>query len=270
MPFPGAAGAPHGAVLTFHDVTERQRVELLRRDFVANASHELRTPLTSIRGYVEALQDGAVTRPDQATRFLEKIRVRADQMAALISDLLELSHAESRARPLAWQPVSVDKLVDEALATLAAQAAQKRLTMNVAERATVTVVTDPEYLRRMVENILDNAVKYTPPEGTVEVSVSAGPGGACTVEVRDTGPGIGPEHLPRIFERFYRVDQARSREMGGTGLGLAIVKHLADRLGVKVEVNSEVGVGTNFTLRIPGVPRSTEFQSNPLVPAASR
>ncbi len=263
VPFPGAAGSPHGAVLTFHDVTERRRVEQLRRDFVANASHELRTPLTSIRGYVEALEDGALTSPEQAQRFLAKIRVRADQMAALIADLLELAHAESRARPVAWQPVRAEKIVDEAIAALSAQAAQKRLALTVAARVPVTVITDPEYLRRIVENILDNAVKYTPPEGRVDLWLSSGPGGDCSIEVRDTGPGIPAEHLPRIFERFYRVDQARSREMGGTGLGLAIVKHLADRLGVQVDVQSEVGVGTSFTLRIPGAPGSEPSQPAP-------
>ncbi len=254
VPFPGEAGAPRGAVLTFHDVTERRRVEQLRRDFVANASHELRTPLTSIRGYVEALEDGAVNRPDQAARFLAKIRTRADQMAALVSDLLELSHAESRARPLAWQRVDVQAVVDEAIGALATQASPKHLSMQVVARAPASVVTDPEYLRRMVENILDNAVKYTPDAGRVDVSVTSQPDGGCAIEVADTGPGIGPEHLPRIFERFYRVDQARSRELGGTGLGLAIVKHLADRLGVRVDVRSEVGAGSRFTLTVPAGP----------------
>jgi two-component system phosphate regulon sensor histidine kinase PhoR len=263
VPFPGAAGAPHGAVLTFHDVTERRRVEQLRKDFVANASHELRTPLTSIRGYVEALEDGSLTRPEQAERFLGKIRLRADQMAALIADLLELSHAESRARPLAWQPVRLEQLVDEAVSALSAQAAQKRLTLQVVARTPATVVTDPEYLRRMVENIIDNAVKYTPPEGRVEVSLSSDSAGACSIEVRDTGPGISPEHLPRIFERFYRVDQARSRDMGGTGLGLAIVKHLAERLGIQVDVRSEVGTGSTFTLRVPAAPVPNGLEARP-------
>jgi two-component system phosphate regulon sensor histidine kinase PhoR len=263
VPFPGAAGAPHGAVLTFHDVTERRRVEQLRKDFVANASHELRTPLTSIRGYVEALEDGSLTRPEQAERFLGKIRLRADQMAALIADLLELSHAESRARPLAWQPVRLEQLVDEAVSALSAQAAQKRLTLQVVARTPATVVTDPEYLRRMVENIIDNAVKYTPPEGRVEVSLSSDSAGACSIEVRDTGPGISAEHLPRIFERFYRVDQARSRDMGGTGLGLAIVKHLAERLGIQVDVRSEVGTGSTFTLRVPAAPVPNGLEARP-------
>jgi two-component system, OmpR family, phosphate regulon sensor histidine kinase PhoR len=240
-------------------VTERKRLEHLRRDFVANASHELRTPLTSIRGYVEALEDGALTEPEPAARFLGKIRRRADQMAALVADLLELSRAESRARPIAWQVVQVDHVVDEAMAALAPQAAQKDLQFDIVSTTPVQVVTDPDYLRRMVENILDNAVKYTPAAGRVHVTIGRDADGSASIEVRDTGPGIAADHLPRIFERFYRVDQARSRELGGTGLGLAIVKHLAERLGAAVEVRSQAGAGSTFTIRMPSNPASGEF-----------
>jgi two-component system phosphate regulon sensor histidine kinase PhoR len=170
-----------------------------------------------------------------------------------------LSHAESRARPIAWQVVQVDRVVDEAMAALAPQAAQKGLDLDIVSKTPTQVVTDPEYLRRIVENILDNAVKYTPSGGRVVVTLGRDDGGAASIEVRDTGPGIAAEHLPRIFERFYRVDQARSRELGGTGLGLAIVKHLAERLGAAVDLRSQIGAGSTFTIRIPATPTSPEL-----------
>jgi len=251
VPFPGAEGSPPGAVLTFHDATERRRLDRVRRDFVANASHELRTPLTSIRGFVEALEDGAAKEPDNAGRFLGKIRTHADRMAALVEDLLELSRLESGERPPRWEEVLPSEIVEDVVSSFSGLAGRKRVALRRVDDGAPTVVTDADRLRRILENLVENAVKYTPEGGRVEVASRPGEVGGAVVEVRDNGPGIATEHLPRIFERFYRVDKARSRELGGTGLGLAIVRHLAEGMGAQVRVESEVGRGSRFFVTVP-------------------
>jgi two-component system phosphate regulon sensor histidine kinase PhoR len=249
--FPGPEGQPHGAVLTFHDVTERHRVDRLRRDFVANASHELRTPLTSVRGFVEALEDGALDEPATSRRFLGKIRVHADRMAALVADLLELSRLESGERPPRFETVRPAEVVEDVVASLAEQARGRQIVVSMDAAEAPEVTSDGDRLRQILENLLENAVKYTPPGGHVAVTARAGEPGAVVFEVADDGPGIPAEHLPRIFERFYRVDKARSRDLGGTGLGLAIVKHLAEGMDASVTVESEPGRGTRFRVHIP-------------------
>jgi two-component system phosphate regulon sensor histidine kinase PhoR len=254
VPFPGLEGAPHGAVLTFHDITERRRVDQVRRDFVANASHELRTPLTSIRGFVEALEDGALEEPPTAQRFLGKIRTHADRMAALVADLLELSRLEAGERPLEHEPVNPADVASEVVTALEPLAAEREVVISLTDEADATVVTDAEALRRILENLVENAIKYTRRGGRVEVKTSSGRDGIL-ITVEDDGPGIAAEHLPRIFERFYRVDKARSREIGGTGLGLAIVRHLAETLGGRVSVESRPGL-TRFTLELPAAVNS--------------
>ncbi len=266
VPFPGLEGAPHGAVLTFHDVTERRRVDQVRRDFVANASHELRTPLTSIRGFVEALEDGALEEPPTAQRFLGKIRAHADRMAALVADLLELSRLEAGERPLDCVAVSAVEIAEEVALSLQPQALERAVSVAIADEGAPPVVTDAEALRRILENLVENAIKYTRQGGQVQVSVRPRPGGSVAVEVADDGPGIAAEHLPRIFERFYRVDRARSREMGGTGLGLAIVRHLAETLGGRIAVESAPGQGTRFVLELPpsANPRNSGVNATPL------
>jgi two-component system phosphate regulon sensor histidine kinase PhoR len=250
VPFPGPEGQPPGAVLTFHDVTERHRVERVRRDFVANASHELRTPLTSIRGFVEALEDGAMQEPATGRRFLEKIRVHADRMAGLVSDLLELSRLESGERAPAWQDVAPAEVAEEVAASFAGAAERKGVTLHRTDRGAPTVESDPDRLRQILENLVENAVKYTPAGGRIDITTGPAAEGA-ELMVADDGPGIPAEHLPRIFERFYRVDKARSREMGGTGLGLSIVRHLAESIGAAVRVDSKLGHGTRFTVAVP-------------------
>lgn len=251
VPFPGDEGAPPGVVLTFHDVTERRRADRVRRDFVANASHELRTPLTSIRGFVEALEDGALQEPERSTRFLGKIRTHADRMAALVEDLLELSRLESGERPPLWEEIRVGEIAEDVVASVASLAARKRIALAHTAGNGHPVISDADRLRRILENLVENAIKYTAEGGRVEIRTGPGPGGGARIEVEDNGPGIAAEHLPRIFERFYRVDKARSRELGGTGLGLAIVKHLAEGMGAAVSVRSELGAGTCFTIEVP-------------------
>jgi len=238
-------------MLTFNDATERQRLDAMRRDFVANASHELRTPLTSIRGFVEALEDGAKDEPGTAERFLGKIRTHADRMGALVEDLLELSRLESGARSPEPEEAATGEVVADVVASFAAQAARKPLGLRHEDRGAPAVVTDRERLRRILENLVDNAVKYTPAGGHVVVTSQPAPGGAARIDVRDDGPGISAEHRERIFERFYRVDKARSRELGGTGLGLSIVKHLAESIGAQVTLESQPGRGSTFSVLLP-------------------
>ena len=228
----------------------------MRRDFVANASHELRTPLTSIRGFVEALEDGAIEQPETAQRFLGKIRTHADRMATLIEDLLELSRLEGGDADAAWTETAAASVVEEVAASFAGAATRKDISLRRSDRGAPTVVTDPERLRRILENLVDNALKYTPQGGGVEIVTSAGADGGVRLDVVDNGPGIGAEHLERIFERFYRVDKARSRELGGTGLGLSIVRHLAESMGASVTVDSAPGRGSRFTVLVPARPRA--------------
>jgi two-component system phosphate regulon sensor histidine kinase PhoR len=257
--FPGEAGALHGAVLTFHDVTSRHQLEQIRRDFVANASHELRTPLTSIRGFVEALEDGAAEEPETAGRFLRKIRTHADRMTSLLSDLLDLSRLESGQTPPIWEPVHAEEAAEDVVSSFAALARSSRVTLRQRDNGVPRVVSDVDRIRRVLEVLVDNAVKYTAARhvdggGQVEVVTGPGPDGGARLEVRDNGPGIDAEHLSRLFERFYRVDKARSRELGGTGLGLSIARHLAEGMGATIGVESEPGQGTRFIVDVPSSP----------------
>jgi two-component system phosphate regulon sensor histidine kinase PhoR len=258
VPFPETEGKARGAVATFHDLTDRRRVDQIRRDFVANASHELRTPLTSIRGFVEALEDGAMQEGPTAQRFLGKIRTHADRMTALMDDLLELSRLESGARAPRYEDVAISELIEDVSASFGPAALRKKQTLQADAPGALAVVTDPDRLRRVVECLVDNATKYTPAGGTVRVAARPGSGGGVQIDVEDNGPGIPAEHLPRIFERFYRVDKARSRELGGTGLGLSIAKHLAEGMGASLSVASEVGRGSRFTVTVPSRPLAAQ------------
>jgi len=179
-------------------------------------------------------------------------------MAALVDDLLELSRLESATREPEWDETGVGELVDDVLASFAGPAGRKQVQLARTGGGDPAVVSDPERLRRILENLVDNAVKYTPPGGRVEVEVFAGPDGAARVTIADNGPGIPAEHLPRIFERFYRVDKARSRATGGTGLGLAIVRHVAQAHGGEVTVESIEGQGSTFRLALPRVGAAME------------
>lgn len=236
------------------NIQSLHRLEQVRKDFVANVSHELRTPLTAIRGYVEALQDGGKDQPEQLDRFLDIIRAHADRLNLIMTDLLLLSKIESGQIPLKQEPVALAGLIDRTVGLLRHLIEQKKHTVVVAIPPEMPpILGDEERLGQVFSNLLDNAVKYTPENGTITVSASAGKT-FVEVGITDTGIGIPPQDLPRIFERFYRVDKARSRELGGTGLGLAIVKHLVEGHGGAVSVESSHGKGTAFSVRLPTAP----------------
>ncbi len=244
-----------GAVLVLHDITGLKRLETVRRDFVANVSHELKTPLTVIRGYAETLL-AEETAPDVRRGFVDKVLANARRMQQLVDDLLDLSRIESGA----WTPkperVALAPLLQDVWAALTPQAAAQRLSLRSELAPDAAEVTaDAQGLRQILGNVLDNAVRYTPEGGRVMVSATRAAGGV-EIEVSDTGIGIPGEHLPRIFERFYRADPARSREAGGTGLGLAIVKHLVEAHGGRVSAESALGAGTTIRIVLPQPPRA--------------
>ena len=240
-----------GVVVVFHDLTERKRVEEIRRDFVANVSHELRTPLTAIRGSAETLLGGALDSPQYAKHFAEMITRNAIRLERLAQDLLELATMESGEQAMEREEISGAKLADSVLATVGELADERGVELDLhMPSEDLTIKGSRRHLEQAVMNLLDNAIKYTEQGGTVRLSMSRRDG-EVRIKVSDTGIGIAEEHLRRIFERFYRVDKDRSRSMGGTGLGLAIVKHTAHSHGGRVEVESVPGRGTTFTLILP-------------------
>jgi two-component system phosphate regulon sensor histidine kinase PhoR len=250
-PLPLGAGRDGGAVLVARDVTAATRLAATRRDFVANVSHELKTPLAAIRGYAETLRDGALAEPATAQRFTERILEQTRRLEALLADLLTLSRLESQEAARPRVPVDLPALAREAVEMVAGRAAERGVSVTFADgEETPPLPGDASGLERLLVNLLDNAVKYNRPGGSVTLAITAR-GGEVLLEVRDTGIGIPPEALPRLFERFYRVDTGRSREEGGTGLGLAIVKHVAQAHGGKVEVESRMGQGSVFRVRLP-------------------
>jgi two-component system phosphate regulon sensor histidine kinase PhoR len=245
------AGGEHGAVIVARDTTELTRVADMRRDFVANVSHELKTPLSAIRAYAETLRDGALEEPNTARRFTDRILWQCRRLQALLADLLTLSRLESV--PLAAERELVDlrQLARRTVELLSAMAQERQVTVTLEESEPVPPLPgDADGLERLIVNLLDNAIKYNRPGGEVTVRL-ARTNDQAIVEVTDTGIGIPPESLSRIFERFYRVDKGRSREEGGTGLGLAIVKHVAQAHGGQVEVESKGGRGSTFRVRLP-------------------
>jgi two-component system phosphate regulon sensor histidine kinase PhoR len=252
-PLPGAP--PAGAVLVFHDVTELRRLERVRQDFVANVSHELKTPLASIKAYTETLLDWAVHDDNYNERYLKGIDEQADRLNQLILDLLSLARLESAEEVFEHGPLVLASVVTACVASHRGRSEAKSQTLELVMGALdeeTLVLADEEAVRQILDNLIDNAIKYTPEGGSVRVECHVLRDGVA-IDVADTGIGIPRDDLPRVFERFYRVDKARSRELGGTGLGLSIVKHLAVSLGGQVSVSSRVGVGTRFTVRLPRV-----------------
>ena len=238
-------------VLVAQDVTEMRRLDQMRREFVVDVSHELKTPLTSIQSLVETLLNGALEDHTHNRRFISLIEEDAKRLTRLIDDLLELSQIESKAVPPAFQPVAIRRMIEE-LADRVRQPMQERhVTLDIAiPHDAPQVRGDPERLRQVFLNLLDNAITFNKPGGSITVTAIPN-GDTLRVAVEDGGIGIPASDLPRIFERFYRVDKARSRELGGTGLGLSIVKHLVELHQGGVEVESEPGVGSRFTITLP-------------------
>jgi two-component system phosphate regulon sensor histidine kinase PhoR len=250
-------GGEPGAVLVARDTTALTRAVRMRSDFVANVSHELKTPLAAIRGYAETLGDGALDEPATARRFVERILEQSRRLGVLLDDLLTLSRLESPDAPVERRPVDLVRVVERSLETCAARARERQVELQgeLPDPASLPpLVGVPDDLERLLLNLLDNAVKYNRPGGRVTVRVEAAPGDAgpgVLVTVADSGLGIPASALPRIFERFYRVDKGRARDEGGTGLGLAIVKHVAQAHGGRVEVESRPGEGSTFRVWLP-------------------
>jgi two-component system phosphate regulon sensor histidine kinase PhoR len=240
-----------GAVLVFHDITHLRRLERVRQDFVANVSHELKTPLAAIQATVETLLDGALHDAEHNVHFLERIGENADRLHKLVHDLLTLGRIESGQETMELRPIELDLAIDACVSRQAVRAKAKDLQLiSESPEQSVRALADDEALAEILDNLVDNAIKYTPNGGKITLRWFAD-GADAVVRVQDTGVGIPEKDLPRIFERFYRVDKARSRELGGTGLGLSIVKHLVQALGGTITASSEVSKGTTFSMRLP-------------------
>jgi two-component system phosphate regulon sensor histidine kinase PhoR len=251
VPLPGVRGEPRGGLMVLHDVTEAKRVERLRQDFVANVSHEMKTPLTAIRGFAETLLEGALEDQTNNRAFVERIRSQAERLEVQIDDTLSLARIERGEVPLVLESVDWPALIKKAEETFRTSAADRNLALETKiEPALPKIQGESKLLEQAVGNLLDNAIKYNRPAGKVTLSVTRAREKGVRVLVEDTGLGIPREDLPRVFERFYRVDKTRSRELGGTGLGLSIVKHIVERHGGRVGCESEMGKGSLFWLEL--------------------
>lgn len=241
-----------GAVIVLNDVTDVQRLENVRRDFVANVSHELKTPIASIKGFVETLLDGAADNPTDSKRFLQIVAKQADRLAAIIEDLLALSRIEQSegADNLPVEPAAIGGVLAAVAGDCEPRAAERSITLTTRCDPVLVAEVNAPLLEQAVINLVDNAIKYSDAGRTVWMEAEAA-AGELVIRIRDEGCGIAAEHLPRLFERFYRVDRARSRKLGGTGLGLSIVKHIVQAHRGTIGVESEPGVGSTFTIRLP-------------------
>jgi two-component system phosphate regulon sensor histidine kinase PhoR len=244
------AGEREGTILVFHDLTRLKQLERTRQEFVANVSHELRTPLSLIKGYVETLLDGARNNPEVAERFLKIIERNTQRLDLLIQDLLTISALESERIKLNLQPVELQPLVEKIFSDLKPHAENKNVEL-VSQLPELTGTADVNRLEQVLANLVDNAIKYGRAQGHVTVGGKKLDDGKLEIFVQDDGPGIPAESLDRVFERFYRVDKARSRDQGGTGLGLSIVKHIVQAHGGEVWVKSELGKGATFFFTLP-------------------
>lgn len=242
--------ASGGTVIVMHDVTEMRRLETIRKDFVANVSHELRTPVSIIRANAETLLDGALEDPPRARSFVEALHRNSERLSRIIADLLDLSRIEAGRYKLEVRPLEVLEAVEHAVEIMEPRILDRRLSLEVFVPEALEVRADAKALDQILVNLLDNAVKYTPEGGRVRISAER-EGGEVWIGVEDSGPGIPPEHRERVFERFYRVDPGRSRDMGGTGLGLAIVKHFVESMRGSVGVASAEPRGSVFWLTLP-------------------
>lgn len=240
-----------GILLVFHDITDLRRLEQIRTEFVANVSHELRTPLTAIKGYLETLLDEAPNEPATHRRFLEVVNIHAERLGRLVDDLLSLSDIETGKVVLKLSSVGLSELIHEISAIFEKDAAKKGVSFLNQVPPSLSVHADRDRLSQILVNLIDNAVKYTPQGGQILFTTASLPGNMVEVHVKDTGIGVPSTDLPRLTERFYRVDKARSRELGGTGLGLAIVKHLVHLHNGTLHIDSELDKGTTVRIAIP-------------------
>lgn len=238
-----------GAIGVFFDITQLEKLERVRQEFLSNVSHELRTPLTAILAFVETLEAGALDDPENSRRFLSIIRKNAARMHNLIDDILELSAIEAGTVGVHAEAFQLAPLANDVITSLAAQAASRSVAVRNNVTSGTVVFADPRRLEQMLTNLVENAIKFNRDGG--EVIIGCDNGERTRIRVQDTGEGIPAQHLDRLFERFYRVDRARSRDLGGTGLGLAIVKHLARAHGGEVRVTSELGQGSVFEIDLP-------------------
>lgn len=244
-----------GALAMVEDITEIRRLEQVRTDFAANVSHELKTPLTSIRGFVETLQNGAIDNPPMAHKFLRIIMMETERLTRLINDILSISKLESGDDEVSVERLRLDKMAFDVADMLSIHASEKEVTINChMNNEPVNIMGNSDRVEQMLINLIENGIKYNKPGGSVTVQVFSN-GIEANVAISDTGIGIAEENLPRLFERFYRVDKGRSRQMGGTGLGLAIVKHIIRSMGGEIEVHSKLGEGTEFLITLPLAPK---------------
>ncbi len=240
-----------GAIAVFHDITRLKELEKIREDFVANVSHELRTPLTTIKGYAETLLEGAL-KEEVASQFVQVIKRHTDRLAKIVEDLLMLSKIESREFQLKREIISLSGFIDDVIDFVKEPAEKKKISISRNQiLSSLSVEADRNYLEQVLINLLDNAIKYTPEGGSLKISAIEKDTGEIEFSIEDNGIGIPKEDLPRVFERFYRVDKGRSQELGGTGLGLSIVKHLVQAHGGRVWVESQLGKGSTFYFTLP-------------------
>ncbi len=247
-----SASGKTSALIVLHDMTRIHRLEKIRKDFVANVSHELKTPITAIKGFVETLQEGAVSDPEHAHRFLKIILKHTNQLNAVIEDLLSLSRLQTltSGESLKQTQVQLIEILDTVVSICQAKAREKMIQLVTDGDPLITVKINEQLMQQAITNLVDNAIKYSPSGSQVRISCSR-TSSSAVIEVRDNGPGIPEKYLSRIFERFYRIDKSRSRDMGGTGLGLAIVKHIVSVHQGSVEVTSSPGKGSVFIIRFP-------------------
>jgi two-component system phosphate regulon sensor histidine kinase PhoR len=241
-----------GTLLVFNDVTQLRHLEQMRQDFVANVSHEIRTPLTAIKGFVETLQSGAKDRPEEAGRFIAIIEKHTNRLEAIVDDLLQLSRIEkeNEAKQIPFAEASIRSILRSSIQICQAKAEAKKIDIELSCDDSVTASINAALLEQAFINLIDNAIKYSGENDGILINAEKTPV-ELSISVQDHGIGILKSHLPRIFERFYRVDKARSRENGGTGLGLAIVKHIVKAHGGRLSVDSERGKGSTFTIHLP-------------------
>ena len=239
-----------GCIISIHDITVVRKLETIRTEFVSNVTHELKTPLTSIKGFVETLRSGAVNDPETIGRFLEIIDIEAERLTMLINDILQLSEIENNVSDTNLSLCDMTDIIQEVISILRVSAEKKGITVSMEASPGIKIHANRDRIKQMLINLADNAIKYNKENGTIKIRASKNDG-ILIVSVEDTGIGIDPIHYSRVFERFYRVDKGRSRNMGGTGLGLSIVKHIVNLYNGDISITSKPGKGTIFTVQLP-------------------